>query len=159
MQPVHDAIGPGTQKRRPLKNVCEDIKELFPGFTHGKHGVGSVPVQKKGLREQTQIPVSQKKNKDRHLIKLLEDFAFMYGDPPMVLVLAGGLGLPFRSALRLFGIGRVCPFEGKDITGNQLYLKWIQLFFPCDHAFFRNPFSDGPEDIFDPGTMNVVVVG
>jgi hypothetical protein len=67
MQAVHNAISPRAQKGRALKNIRQDVKELFPGLIHGKHGVGCIPVEKKGLSKKTQIPMGKKENENGHL--------------------------------------------------------------------------------------------
>lgn len=61
VHPMHNGVSSGIQKRRALCNKSEKIKKTFPEFTHRKHFVGSISMQKEGLTEQRQEPVCKKK--------------------------------------------------------------------------------------------------
>jgi hypothetical protein len=66
VQAVHDPIRAGAEKRRPLSDERDDVKNFFPAFTHRKHLMGRIAMKKNGLHQHRQVPVYQKENKDNH---------------------------------------------------------------------------------------------
>jgi hypothetical protein len=51
MHPVEDSVGARVQKGRPLRDKGEEVEESLPGSIHPKHLVGSIAMQKEGLRK------------------------------------------------------------------------------------------------------------
>jgi hypothetical protein len=55
-----------------LENPGQDVKKPFPEFAHRKHLVRGVPVQKKCLGKEGQIPMGNEENGDGHDAKMDE---------------------------------------------------------------------------------------
>jgi hypothetical protein len=48
---VHNSISPWIKERGALRDKCKKIKKTLPERVHGKHFMGGITVQKKGLAE------------------------------------------------------------------------------------------------------------
>jgi hypothetical protein len=66
MHAVHNTVNPGAHIGRSLGNVGKEIKYLFPKGAHSKSLVRGIPVLKKGLREQSQVPMQYEEEQYDH---------------------------------------------------------------------------------------------
>jgi len=63
---VHDGIRAGAHIVRALRDEGEDVKETLPAFAHGKGAMRGIPVVKKCLRKERQIPHGNENNNYGH---------------------------------------------------------------------------------------------
>ena len=61
---VHHSIGPWNQKGRSLNKPGTYIKNTLPVLADMVHFMGSIPVQKKGMKKQGQKPMGAEKQED-----------------------------------------------------------------------------------------------
>ncbi len=57
VHPMQDTIRSGTQIRRTLPDIGEDVKKLLPISVHREHFMGCIPMQKKALTEKRKVPM------------------------------------------------------------------------------------------------------
>jgi hypothetical protein len=66
VHPVQNGVGPGTQVRRTLGNIRQQVEEPFPEFVHGEHFVGRIPMKEECLAEEGEVPVSDEESNDEN---------------------------------------------------------------------------------------------
>ena len=66
MKAVHNGVCLRAHVRGALCNKGINKEEFFPAFVHRKRTVGGVAMVKKGLGKKGQIPMGNKKNKNKY---------------------------------------------------------------------------------------------
>lgn len=71
VHPVHDGVGTGCQIGRTLCHVCSQVKKPLPRLAHREHLVRCVTVVEKGLEEEADEPMCEKKPKNYHNLPIV----------------------------------------------------------------------------------------